>query len=114
MNAAVSSYEDEPELERPRTRGDCLNVPRQCPWISCKYSLFLDVSPAGIIRFNFPGKEPHELRHSCALDLASLGGLKLHEVGSALDVTRERIRQIEVEALAKIRAPKKRRLELLR
>jgi hypothetical protein len=75
--------------------------------------LFLDISPAGI-RFNFPGKEPDELRHSCALDLADLGGLKLHEVGDVLHVTRERIRQIEGAALAKIREPRKRRLELLR
>lgn len=47
------------------------------------------------------------MRHSCALDVADAGGSTLEEVGGILNLTRERIRQIEVKALLKLnrRAP---------
>jgi len=37
---------------------------------------------------------------SCALDVADRGGATLEEVGALINVTRERVRQIEVMALA--------------
>ena len=30
---------------RPKTRGDCANVARPCPYVSCKYHLYIDVNP---------------------------------------------------------------------
>jgi hypothetical protein len=91
---------------RPRTRADCENGPRPCPWVSCKHHLYLDVNPGtGSIKLNFPDLEPWELQHTCALDRADdgagEGGLTLEEVGDALNVTRERIRQMEEQALAR-------------
>lgn len=92
------------ESERPQTRGDCRDAPRPCPWVSCKYNLYLDVSPeTGAIKLNFPDLRVEELKHSCALDIADAGGATLEEVGELFNLTRERVRQIEVRGLIKLR-----------
>lgn len=90
---------------RPRTRGECTDGPRPCPFVSCKYHLYLDVKPStGAIKLNFPDLEVWEMTESCALDVADRGGTTLEDVGAILNLTRERIRQVEVKALAKIEA----------
>lgn len=47
--------------ERPSTRGECAQVPRPCPYVACKYSLYLDVSKTGSIILNFPHLEPWQM-----------------------------------------------------
>jgi sigma-70-like protein len=98
---------DEPSVEtpaRPVTRGDCENEPRPCPWVACKHHLYLDINPqTGSIKINFPDLEPWELKHTCALDVAERGGITLEEVGEIMNLTRERIRQVEVRGLLKIK-----------
>lgn len=92
-------------VERPRTRRDCELVPRPCPFVSCKWNLYLDVNPrTGSIKLNFPDIEPDEMppESSCALDVADRGIDTLEEIGEALNLTRERIRQIEGNALRSI------------
>ena len=42
------------------------------------------------------------VRESCALEAAELGGITLEEVASRLSLTRERVRQIQQGALAKV------------
>lgn len=86
--------------ERPRTRAECADGPRPCPYVSCQYHLFLDVAENGNIKLNFPDIEPDQLAHSCSLDVADRGGATLEEVAALMNLTRERIRQIEVLALA--------------
>lgn len=89
---------------RPASRGECANVARPCPYVSCKYHLYIDVNPrTGSIKVNFPDKEVWELEHSCALDVAQQGGITLEEVGEILNLTRERIRQVEVRGLMKLK-----------
>jgi len=89
---------------RPTSRGSCANVARPCPYVSCKYHLYIDVNPAtGSIKINFPDLEVWELEHSCALDVAEQGGITLEEVGEILNLTRERIRQVEVRGLMKLK-----------
>jgi len=86
--------------ERPLTRADCKDGPRPCPFVSCKYHLYLDVNPAtGSIKLNFPHLEVWEMNETCALDVADRGGVTLEEVGEILNLTRERIRQVEVRGL---------------
>ncbi len=88
------------DAERPRTRDECRGQERPCPWVGCKHHLYLDVNPeTGSITINFPDLEPWELKHTCALDIAEVGGITLEEVGEALNITRERVRQIEVRSL---------------
>ncbi len=89
---------------RPKSRGECANVARPCPYVSCKYHLYIDVNPnTGSIKVNFPDREVWELKQSCALDVAQQGGITLEEVGEILNLTRERIRQVEVRGLMKLR-----------
>ena len=57
----------------------------------------------GSIKLNFPDKEIWELEHTCALDVAEKGGITLEEVGEIMNLTRERIRQIEARGLHKLR-----------
>lgn len=92
------------EIDRPKTRADCAMVPRPCPFVGCKYNLYLDVNPeTGSIKMNFPDVEPWEMAESCALDIVEEAGeLILEEVGDAMNVTRERIRQVEENLLNKL------------
>ena len=93
------------ELERPRTRADCGAEARPCPWVACKHHLYLDINPeTGSIKINFPDREPWELEHTCALDVAEAGGKTLDEIGEITNLTRERIRQVEIRGLWKLRA----------
>jgi hypothetical protein len=93
------------EAARPRSRAECASGPRPCMFISCKHHLYLDVNPAtGSIKLNFPDKEVWELADTCALDVADRGGITLEEVGAIMNLTRERIRQVETRGLQKLRA----------
>ncbi len=93
----------ETEYYKPKLRAECENMERPCPYVSCSYHLFLDVNPAtGSIKLNFPDLEVWEIPESCALDVAKRGGITLEEVGEIMNLTRERIRQVEVRGLSKI------------
>lgn len=93
------------DVVRPKTPAECREGIRPCPFVGCEHHLYLDVSArTGAIKVNFPDLEPDELTESCALDVASRGGATLEEVGSIMNLTRERIRQIEVSGMAKMRA----------
>jgi hypothetical protein len=95
----------ETDYDKPRTRAECVEGPRPCPFVSCKHHLFVDVSPrTGAIKLNFPDLEVWDLAESCALDVADRGGTTLEDVGAIMNLTRERIRQVEVKALAKLEA----------
>ncbi|MEC9399585.1 MAG: sigma factor-like helix-turn-helix DNA-binding protein [Myxococcota bacterium] len=89
---------------RPSSREACRSAERPCPFVSCKYHLYLDVNPhTGSIKLNFPDLEVWELSETCALDVADRGGITLEEVGELLNLTRERIRQVEAAGLEKLR-----------
>jgi hypothetical protein len=88
---------------RPKTRGDCVDGPRPCPWVGCRHHLYLEVSEAtGRIKVAFPGAKPWHLAESCSLDVADRGEHLLRDVGLVLNLTRERARQITDTALANL------------
>jgi len=92
------------DIPRPTTREECRGEARPCPWVACKHHLYLDINPeTGSIKINFPDLEPWELSHTCALDVAERGGITLEEVGEIMNLTRERIRQVEVRGLLKLK-----------
>jgi len=91
-------------VKLPVVRGDCLpggaSYVRPCPF-ACRYRL--DVQPQKNAR-----RKSDAFDESCALDVADNGPLTLEQVGALMHVTRERVRQIEVDALQKLsRACKK-------
>lgn len=92
------------DVQRPETREDCKSMQRPCPFVSCSHHLYLDVNPeSGAIKLNFPHLEVWEMAETCSLDVADRGGITLEEVGAILNLTRERIRQVEVRGLTKIK-----------
>ena len=91
---------------RPKKRSDCLNgenAARPCPWLSCRFNTYLDVNEeTGSVKFNFPDLDIDEIPETCALDIADRGGITLKEVGEIMNLTRERIRQIETRGLNRL------------
>jgi hypothetical protein len=105
MDPELEATIQEMEAKRPRSRAECANGPRPCMFISCKHHLYLDVNPStGSIKLNFPDREVWELDETCALDVADRGGITLEEVGTIMNLTRERIRQVETRGLVKLRS----------
>ncbi len=96
-----------PELDywRPTSRSECKDMERPCPFVSCKYHLYIDVHPVrGSIKLNFPDLEVWEMSETCALDIADRSGITLEEVGEIMNLTRERVRQVETAGLGKLQA----------
>lgn len=98
------------ELPRPSVRGDCLpggiNEARPCPFILCKYNLYLDITKSGRVILNTRGDVGSQIE-TCALDVADKvherGESSLEDISFLLDVTPERVRQMEKTALVKIK-----------
>lgn len=106
--------EEEPDDGRrrlPMVRAECSEAERPCPFISCRYHLFLDVdAKRGSIKFNFPdliGDDDAPMLElmidTCALDVAERDAVTLEGLGELLNMTRERVRQLELTLLEKIR-----------
>lgn len=99
------------DVERPKTRGDCVDGPRPCPWVSCRHHLAIEVTRSALanesspdsVKFIFPGVELEDMNDTCSLDVADAGGVSLDAAALTMNVTRERLRQIESKALARIR-----------
>ena len=103
LNRGREQY-PETDYWKPRCRGDCREMERPCPFVSCKYHLFIDVHPVrGSIKVNFPDLEVWEMTESCALDIADRGGITLEDVGLIMNLTRERVRQLETQGLGKLK-----------
>ena len=91
----------------PATRGDCPEF-RPCPHVSCRHHYGVD---AGVIGNSFAVRVAvgfFLVMDNCALDFVEdhPDGATLEEVGAALLLTRERVRQIEESALQKVRSTK--------
>lgn len=98
------------EEQWPRTRADCEEGLRPCPWVGCRYHLATDISPAGSLVVVWPGRDGlpdlDGMPETCALDVADRGPHTLGEIGACLghtDGRGERPRQIEAKALGKLR-----------
>lgn len=87
---------ENPPPPRPRTRGECINGPRPCPYV-CRFSLLYEVTDRGGLKILHP--DPDYDGPSCALDVADAGARTLEEVSVLLNVSRERVRQLEEAGL---------------
>ena len=102
LNRGRALYPEE-QYWRPTNRAQCADMERPCPFVSCKYHLYIDVHPVrGSIKINFPDTEVWDMTETCALDIADRGGITLEEVGQIMNLTRERVRQLETQGLARL------------
>ncbi len=87
----------------PRTRADCLDGLRPCPWVRCRHHLAVSVTAWGSLQITWPGLQIGEMLYTCALDVVDEhpDGLTLEQIGELLNVTREMARRVEAEALQK-------------
>ena len=91
-------------MRHPKKRVDCEFGQRPCPWVSCRHHLYLEVDEkTGSIKLNFPSVEIMDMHETCSLDVAEHGGVTLEQAGVIMNLTRERIRQLEVGGLVKLR-----------
>ena len=95
--------DEELHAMKPKNRSECVEGLRPCPWVSCRYNLFLDIRQDGILRLNFPTKEPEDMYQSCALDLAEDGPRTLEQVAIIMGMSKERARQIEDAVMRKLK-----------
>ena len=106
----------DPLPAKPKTLGECHSrglgtLENPCAYLSCKWNLALDVDlRTGSIKMNFPEAEDggavdvREIGETCSLRVADRDGLTLEEVGAIMNLTRERVRQIETKGLERIAA----------
>jgi len=97
--ALTEQEKSEMKLARPKRRSDCVDGPRPCPWVGCRYHLFMDTTGAGSLKMLRSIDDLETAPATCALDVADAGGKALEEVGDLIGVTRERVRQIEQTGL---------------
>lgn len=101
---AVKAEPREPR-HLPLTRGECEQSARPCPYVSCRQHLFADVTIGGAIRPNFDVDilELERLPETCALDVAARGAHGLDAIAAVMNLTSERVRQIELSGLGQVR-----------
>lgn len=99
--------DDEIEIDvdavRPRTRAQCESDSRPCPFVGCRHHLALDITASGSL-YVTRHLELETLPATCSLDVADSGEQTLEQVGVLLNLTRERVRQIQESGLAKVKA----------
>lgn len=107
------AYPEAGARQLPAAHAEC-PPPETCAFVSCKHHTALDVDArTGSIHYvapllghgadGVPELDLDALPHRCALAAAARGGMTLEEVAGVIGVTRERARQIESAALARVR-----------
>ena len=115
----------------PRTRAECVDGPRPCPHVRCRYHLALEVGGDGAIRSGYGAtrkggsvhpktRRPYAVDYqiealsdqlaerldsgapTCALDLADEGEQTLDAIGQILGLSREAVRQTIESARRKL------------
>jgi len=87
-------------LRRPKTRAECVDGPRPCPWIGCRYHLLFDwkyvAQQISILSDEEVIDLLWEMPETCALDVVvNRYRLTLQEIGNVMGICRERVRQLE-------------------
>lgn len=96
-------------LGRPRTRADCRDGLRPCPWVRCRHHLAVDVSQVGVLSVNAIVGADDRLP-SCSLDVAEASWQQqlswsalLRTTSKALGVSRSRAGHLTTQAVKALR-----------
>lgn len=99
------------KIERPQrvnlhdlTGGGCREFSRTCGETLCRFHLDGPIEDGENSDALERRKAIANRPELCALDAADIGGMSLQEVADRLGATRERVRQIELAAVQKLRA----------
>ena len=112
-----------PSHWRPRTRADCAEVPRPCPYVGCRHNLALEVRGdsesihrAGVRSLSLRASAARveewsdaavlalsHMEETCSIDVSEGGPVSLDKVGEILGISRERVRQIDKFARARLK-----------
>lgn len=92
----------------PATRGECIDEPRPCPYVSCRFHLLLNVTSNGrLYRTRDFDEDSAEsllealaaMPETCALDVADRGAHTFEQISEFLGVdTKEVFRHYEIAA----------------
>lgn len=105
LSLGAQLYPERPgvDYERPRTRAECVDGPRPCPFVSCRHHLAFDVMPNGNIQWSNPDVPIEEMEHSCSLDIADRGGASIKTIMRIYRYSKETVMQQEKLALFRLR-----------
>lgn len=97
------SHLSEDGPRRPRTRGECIDGPRPCPWASCRHHLALDVTYNNALKVQ--DRELEELPATCALDVADAAesGVDNYTIADLLGISRQGVDALLASGLRKLR-----------
>lgn len=95
------------ELRRPSVYADCLaqhlgSEHRPCPFASCEHHLMFRIVDGEIV-LNFHTEDIDELPYTCAVHEASGDEMTLEAIALRLNISKERVRQLQNIALAKLK-----------
>lgn len=99
---SLLSWAQRQGLRFPISRTQCEEAERPCPWVRCRHHAYLEVMWDGSIKLNWPGLEVWEIPETCTLDAGARAEHTLEEAGAVLNITRERVRQLEARAMANL------------
>jgi len=104
------------DLKKPTTRAECVDVPRPCPFVSCRYHLFFDVAKCrhgdrlivrrggrALLRWLNGCTMPPVAIESCALDVAEDGEHTEQQVASILGIKQQSVHETIQKACKKIK-----------
>lgn len=87
----------------PQARADCRGGPRPCPFVSCKFHLFLLVDPKkSTVSHRVEAADIWEMPFTCALDIAEMGGGEFRRVSRVLNLSEEYTLALHNAAVGKI------------
>lgn len=87
----------------PQARSDCRGGPRPCPFVSCKYHLFLVIDPRkATVSHRVDASDIWEIPFTCALDIAEMGGAEFLRVSKVLNLSVEYTLTLHNAAVSKI------------
>lgn len=84
----------------PESRSECIDGPRPCPLVSCRFHLLLDVASDGRLyrarNFDEDATESilealRAMPETCALDVADRGGTTSRDIGEMMGVRRDTV-----------------------